>query len=329
MAPADYTDHHFHHIKLISAGDIKEIISMKEAVSLMAQAFASYSGGKCHVPQRYISGIPGLSMDVFFKPVYSENLGRIATKILTQNQSSSRSGKPTIVGVVLLFKASSGEILSLMDGTYITALRTGAASGLATQLLARSEAATAAIFGCGAQGHTQLEAVCCVRPIQRALLYDIDPAASRKMKDDMQMKLGISIEIESDLSKLKEADIICTATNSRTPLFRKADISAGVHINAIGSFKPQMQEIDPGVIRSSRLYVDSIKAVLHESGDLIKPINEGVFGREFVSTEIGELVNGTVDGRRHKEEITLFKSVGIAVQDLYVANAVYNGYKDH
>jgi ornithine cyclodeaminase/alanine dehydrogenase-like protein (mu-crystallin family) len=329
MVPADSSDHDFHHIKLISAGDIKEIVSMKEAVSLMAKAFYCYSSGKCHMPQRYISEIPGLSMDVFFKPVYSDDLGRIAAKILTQKQGSSLSGKPAIVGIVLLLDASSGEILSLMDGTYITALRTGAASGIATQLLARSEAATAAIFGCGAQGYTQLEAVCSVRPIQRAFLYDMDPSASRKMKDEMQVKLGISIEIEGDLSKLKEADIICTATNARNPLFRKADVSAGVHINAIGSFKPQMQEIDPGVIRSSRLYVDSIKAVLHESGDLIKPINEGVFSREFVSTEIGQLVNGSVGGRRHEDDITLFKSVGIAVQDLYVADAVYKGFMDH
>ena len=329
MFPADYSDQDFHHVKLISAADIREIISMKQAVSLMAKAFASYSGGRCHVPQRYISGIRGLSMDIFFKPVYSRDLGRIAAKILTQKEGSSRSGKPSIVGVVLLFDASSGEILSLMDGTYITALRTGAASGIATQLLARSKAATVAIFGCGAQGYTQLEAVCSVRPIQRALLYDTDPSASRKMKAEMQMKLGISIEIETDLSKLKEAEIICTATYSKTPLFRKADISAGVHINAIGSFKPQMQEIDPGVIRSSRLYVDSRKAVLHESGDLIKPINDGIINPEFVSTEIGELVNGTVGGRRHSDEITLFKSVGIAVQDLYVADAVYNGSMDH
>jgi ornithine cyclodeaminase/alanine dehydrogenase-like protein (mu-crystallin family) len=324
MSTAAFPDNFFHKVKLLTAKDIKGLISMEEAISLMGKAFASYSSGKSHVPQRYISDFPGLSMDIFFKPVYCDGLGRIASKILTQKQENTRPDVPTIQGVVLLFDSSTGEILSLIDGTYFTALRTGAASGIATKLLAREDAETVALFGCGAQGRTQLEAVCNVRPIKRALLYDTNPSASLKLHNYMKKELNIRIDIESDLKKLKQADIICTATHSQEPLFRIGEISRGVHINAIGSFKPQMQEIDPEVIKTCSLYVDSRKAVLRESGDLIKPIKNGTITSDFINAEIGDLVNNSVTGRRHEDEITLFKSVGIAVQDLFVANAVYN-----
>jgi len=263
-------------------------------------------------------------MDLFFKPVYSEELGRIALKILTQKKGACHPGITTIVGVVLLLDARSGEILSLIDGTYLTALRTGASSGIATQYLARKDAESVAIFGCGAQGVTQLEAVCNVRPIKRALLYDINADAATKLKAQLQDQLGITLSIEKGLGNLKKADIICTATGSTSPLFSIDEISKGVHINAIGSFKPHMQEISPQIIRACRLFVDSREAVLKEAGDLIKPINEGVVSSTFVRDEIGDLINDECDGRQSPDEITLFKSVGIAVQDLYVANAVYS-----
>jgi ornithine cyclodeaminase/alanine dehydrogenase len=263
-------------------------------------------------------------MDLFFKPVYSEELGRIAVKILTQKKGVSRPGFPTIIGVVLLIDSSSGVILSMVDGTYLTALRTGAASGIATRYLAREDAETVALFGCGAQGVTQLEAVCNVRPIKRALLYDVNSQNALKLKEQLQDQMDISLNIEKDLGNLKMADVICTATGSETPLFSMDEISAGTHINAIGSFKPHMQEISPGIIKACRLYVDSREAVLKETGDLIKPIRDTVIDSTFVRDEIGDLINNEIEGRHSPNEITLFKSVGIAVQDLFVANAVYN-----
>ncbi|MCP4313167.1 MAG: ornithine cyclodeaminase family protein [Bacteroidetes bacterium] len=310
-------------IKIFDSHDVKEIISMGDAINLMEAAFASFSCGGCYAPQRYISDLPGLTMDLFFKPVYSEELGKIAVKILTQKQGASIPGIPTIVGVVLLLDSKSGEVLSMIDGTYLTALRTGASSGIATQYLAQKDAETVAIFGCGAQGVTQLEAVCNVRPIKHAMLYDLDVHAATKLKEQMQDKLDISLSVETSLGNLRKADVICTATGSTTPLFSIDDISVGVHINAIGSFKPKMQEISPRIIQSCRLYVDSREAVLKEAGDLIKPIKKGVIPSTFVRDEIGDLINGESEGRKSPDDITLFKSVGIAVQDLFVADAIY------
>ena len=314
----------FENLKLFDIHDIRKVVSMEDAIWLMEEAYASYSKGTSYVPQPYVSDLPGLTMDLIFKPVYNVDLGKIAVKILTQKQGGAERGFPTIVGVVLLMDSISGEVLSMIDGTYLTALRTGACSGIATRYLAREDSETLAVFGCGAQGATQLEAVCKVRPIKRALLYDINYHTAAKLKAQMQEKLDIKLSVEKSLGKLKTADVICTATGSVAPLFSMDEISRGVHINAIGSFKPHMQEISPRIIQMCRLFVDSREAVLKEAGDLIIPMKEGVIPGTFVRDEIGDLINEECEGRRYPDEITLFKSVGIAVQDLFVANAVYS-----
>ncbi len=160
MTKLSQSDYFFRNIKLLSSADIKRLISMEEAISAMGQAFATYSDGKSQVPQRYVSAVGSAGMDLFFKPAYNEMLGRIAIKILTQKKVGAHKGTPNILGVVLLLDMKTGAILSMLDGAYLTALRTGAASGAATKLLARENSETAAIFGCGAQGKTQLEAIC-------------------------------------------------------------------------------------------------------------------------------------------------------------------------
>jgi len=276
------------------------------------------------MPQRYISSINKL--DLFLKPAYNEKLGRIAVKIITQKKGGNLHGIPSILGVVLLLDLKTGAVLSMMDGAYITALRTGAAGGIATKLLARENAETAAVFGCGKQGETQLEAVCNVRPIKRAFIYDHNIDAAIKLKTEMEEKLNISIHIEKNLENLKQVDIICTATNSENPLFSQKDISKGVHINAIGSYKPNMQELDPLIIKAGKLFVDSRQSVLKESGDLIKPIDEHIFTDRIIVAEIGELINEKTVGRQTDNEITIFKSVGLGVQDLFVANAIFEKF---
>ena len=309
---------------MLNTRKIKSLISMKEAIVAMEQAFASFSDGSSKVPQRYVSGINNL--DLFFKPAYNEKLGRVAVKIITQNRDENLQGIPAILGVVLLLDLKTGAILSMMDGAYITALRTGAAGGIATKFLACKNTDTMAVFGCGAQGKTLLEAICAVRPIKQALLYDINIDAANKVKKEMEVKLNISIRVEKNLEHLKQADIICTATNSEKPLFSLKDISKGVHINAIGSYKPNMQELDPFIIKSGKLLVDSRESVLKESGDLINPIREHIFTDAVIEAEIGEVINKKTSVRKNNDEITIFKSVGLGVQDLFMANAIYEKY---
>ncbi len=317
----------FSDIKKISSDEIKRLVPMAEAIEVMGSAFASYSEGNSHVPQRYVSEVSDAGMDLFLKPAYSKTLGRIAVKILTQKKRGSLAGVPAILGVVLLLDMETGAILSMIDGSYLTALRTGAASGIATKLLSSENSETIAVFGCGVQGRTQLESVCTIRPIKQALLYDPDRDAAEKMRSEMEKKLNISIQVEQNVEKLKKADIICTATNATGPLFGINDISKGVHINAIGSYRPDMQEIDPEILLSGSLFADSGVSVLKESGDLIKPINDGYFSENIIKGDIGEVINLKVKGRIDEDDITIFKSVGLGVQDLFMANTIYNKLK--
>jgi ornithine cyclodeaminase/alanine dehydrogenase-like protein (mu-crystallin family) len=212
-----------------------------------------------------------------------------------------------------------------MDGTYLTALRTGAASGVATDLLARKDARVAAIFGAGAQGRTQLLAVCEVRDIERAWVYDVNPQAAERFAQQMAGKGRVPADLRvasSPAEAVREADVVCTATTSRTPVFADEDLKPGVHVNAVGSFTPEMQEIPGQTVARARIVVCSREVCLAETGDLIIPIREGLITEHDIYAELGEIAAGIKPGRDNAEEITLYKSVGNAVQDVSVARRV-------
>lgn len=311
-------------IRLIKAGEIKQYYTMQQAIDAMHRAFSSLSSGDSFVPQRYVSVLPTNEMTMLFKPAFIEKEQRVTVKILTQRESGNIPGIPTIQGVVLVMDSVTGEMLSIMDGEYITALRTGAASGLATRCFARKDAEVMALFGCGAQGRTQLEAVICERNIKKVLVYDTFKDAADKLIQDMHEKLQIELVFADNNAALKDADIICTATNATAPLFRKEDVKPGVHINAIGSFRPEMQELDPYIIKDAKVFVDQREACLKESGDLIKPITDGIIDQHHIAGDIGEYCLDKIKGRETDDEITVFKSVGVAIQDFAVATDIYN-----
>jgi ornithine cyclodeaminase/alanine dehydrogenase-like protein (mu-crystallin family) len=311
-------------IRIIKAGEIKQHYSMSKAIDAMHRAFYSLSSGESFVPLRFVSELPSNEMLMLFKPAYVEKEKRVTVKFLTQRGSGFMQGIPTIQGIVLVIDADTGEILSMMDGEYITALRTGAASGLATRCFARENAETMALFGCGSQGRTQLEAVVCERNIKKVFVFDKYKDAADIFIKEMKEKLQVNIVYADDISLLKEADIICTATNSTTPLFRKEDVKDGVHINAIGSFQPHMQELDPYLIKDARVFVDQAESCLKESGDLIKPKIEGIIPDNHIAGEIGGYLMNKIAGRQSENEITVFKSVGVAIQDFAVATDIYN-----
>lgn len=311
-------------IRIIKAGEIKQYYSMQKAIDAMEEAFSSLSSGKSFVPLRFVSKLPTNEMLMLCKPAYVEKDKRVSVKFLTQRASGPIPGIPTIQGIVMVIDAVTGEILSIMDGEYLTALRTGAASGLATRYFARKDAETMALFGCGTQGRTQLEAVVCERAIKKVLVFDTHQDIAEQFILEMQDKLQLELVYADDTSVLKEADVICTATNATSPLFRKEDVKKGVHINAIGSFQPNMQELDPYLVRDAKVYVDQTDACLKESGDFIKPIKEGIITEHHIVGEIGDYPLNKISGRESEDEITLFKSVGVAIQDFAVATDIYN-----
>lgn len=310
--------------RIIKAGDIKKFYSMANAIDAMAVAFASLSAGESYVPMRYVTKLPTNELLMLFKPAYMAKEKRVSVKFLTQRESGFIAGIPTIQGIVLVIDSITGEILSIMDGEYLTALRTGAASGLATRCFARKNAQTLALFGCGSQGKTQLEAVICEREIKKILIFDTNKELAEKFIIDMQKRFNIEMIFATDTRLLKEADIICTATNSQKPLFKREDIKEGVHINAIGSFQPHMQELDPLVIKDARVFLGQAEPCLKESGDLIKPILENLIDESHIAGEIGGFLLNKISGRESEKQITVFKSVGVAIQDYAVATDIYN-----
>lgn len=311
-------------IRIIKAGEIKQFYSMPRAIDAMGRAFTSLSSGEGYVPMRFVSKLPGNELILLFKPAFVEKERKVTIKFLTQRETGPIPGIPTIQGIVLVIDSVTGEILSIMDGEYLTALRTGAASGLATRCFARQDAQVMALFGCGSQARTQLEAVICEREIKKVLVFEPNEELGRQFISAMEKKFNLEMVYTVDTKQLKEADIICTATNSNQPLFSRAEIKKGVHINAIGSFQPHMQELDPRLILDAKVFVDHAEACLKESGDLIKPILEGIITENHIAGEIGDFLLNRITGRETKNQITLFKSVGVAIQDYAVATDVYN-----
>jgi len=311
-------------IRIIKAGEIKQYYSMKQAIHAMERAFTALSSGECYVPDRIVTGLPANELLMLFKPAFVEKDKRVTIKFLTQRESGLIPGIPTIQGIVLVIDSLTGEILSIMDGEYLTALRTGAASGLATRCFARKDARNLALFGCGTQGRTQLEAVLCEQDIKRIMVFDTNKELAHQFVSEMEKKFNVEMVLSSDTRQLKEVDIICTATNATAPLFKREEVKKGVHINAIGSFQPHMQELDPVIIRDARVFLDKAEVCLKESGDLIKPILEGIISENHFAGEIGDFLLNRISGRESEEQITLFKSVGVAIQDYTVATDIYN-----
>lgn len=284
----------------------------------MREAFGQLSAGLARVPVRLrLEAESGVTL---FMPAYLDRTQDLGAKIVSFYPNNPQRGLPAISAVVLVLDSQTGFPTALMEAGYLTALRTGAASGLATDLLARRDASVVTIFGAGAQAPTQIEAVRAVRPIREVRIV----ARRRESADRLAKQIeGVDVRILDDRSAaLAGADIVIAATTSSTPVFDGHDVEPGTHINGIGSYTPEMQEVDATVVQRARIVVDSREAALKEAGDLIIPIEQGLIRTEDVDTELGEIVNGTKAGRTSDSEITFFKSVGVAVQDVAVARRV-------
>jgi ornithine cyclodeaminase len=291
---------------------------MSEAIAGMKEAFAQLSAGKATVPLRGRVDVPAYKGVSLFMPAYLAGREDLAVKVVSVYPENVERNEPVIYAMVLVLDAATGRPLALLEGGSLTAIRTGAGSGAATDLLARPDAQTATIFGSGVQARTQLEAVCTMRNITSVRVCSLDLAQAHEMAQSLA---GIgpipnNIRIVTDAQKaVSGADIICTATTSRTPVFDGRDLKPGTHINAIGSFMPDVQEVDSVTIRRSLVVVDSREAALAETGDLIIPLNAGDIDDDHIHAELGEIVNGQKPGRSDQQQITFYKSVGVAVQD--------------
>ena len=313
---------------ILSAEDVRQAVPMPEAMDAVASAFAQLSNDQAEVPLRPHVAVPPSDGLLLVMPAYLSESGALGVKLLTLFlHNPERHQMPSINALVILFDTENGQPLALMDGGWLTALRTGAASGVATRLLARQDARTLALFGAGGQALPQAWATCVARPIERIWLVNRTPTHAERLAEQLR---GFGSPIPADVrvassagEALREADVICCATASPTPIFDDADLRPGTHINGVGAYRSTMQEVPAATVSRARVFVDQRRAAWAEAGDLVIPREQGLIDESHIAGELGELVLGRVAGRADDNQITFFKSVGNAVQDAAVAQLAF------
>ena len=303
----------------------KSLIDMNEAIECAARALKEFSASGTVTPIRSSLPFYDSRNTALVMPSIAENLGTLGVKVVSVAPTNTRAGKKTINGIVLLLDFETGEPLALLDGAYLTMVRTGAISGIATKYLARKDSKILSVIGTGGQSVGLVEAVLAVRDIERIIVTNRTEQKAVKFADYISEKYHKHVQVCIDPNEaITEADIIVTATNSSTPVFSET-LKKGVHVNAIGSYKPTMQELPSQAISiAGKVVVESKEAALGETGDLQIPIKEGVFKQSEIYAELGEIINGELPGRENDEEITLFKSVGLAIVDIVTAKYIYD-----
>ncbi len=310
---------------LLSDRDVERILDMKECIEVVEEAFKNLGLGNAIMPLRTTMPIEEFNGVVLIMPSYIKGLNALATKIVTFYPDNAKLKLPIVNAYVIVNNPKTGVVEAIIEANHLTAMRTGAVSGVATKYLAREDADTLAIIGCGVQARTQLWAVITVRNIREIRAYDIDRKRReefvREARERFQLKV---ISTENVKEAIEGADIIVTATTSSTPVINYEWIKPGTHINAIGAFRPDMREIDGKTVLNAKIVVDLREAALKEAGDIIIPIQEKLISRDHIYAELSELILRKKPGRVSESEITLFKSVGLAIQDSSVANHILN-----
>ncbi|MGH7712839.1 MAG: ornithine cyclodeaminase family protein [Gemmatimonadaceae bacterium] len=312
------------HTLVLSHTDVVRLLPMATCIDLMADALEAASKGQAVLPLRQVVRLPDTPNAFALMPaLLGDALG---AKIITVFPGNDTTPYESHIGVVLYFETTNGQLRAIIDASSITAIRTAAVSGLATQLLARKDAGDLTLLGAGVQALTHLEAMACARPLRRVRVWS--RSEERRAAFTRQAKSRLGVDVEACLTPrdaVQGADIICTVTASREPVLLGEWLSPGVHINAVGGSIPRARELDTTAVAGARLFVDRRESAMNEAGDFLVPRNEGAITDAHIRGEIGELVAGTVDGggRTHEDEITLFKSLGLAVEDVACAAYLY------
>lgn len=300
---------------VLSADDLRRALPMPDAIETMKDAFAALSSGEADVPLRTVLDVPSRDAVSLAMPAHLPGRG-LGTKLVSVFPPNREQGKAVVNGLVIALDPTTGEPLALTDGTFLTAWRTGAASGAASDLLAKPDARVAALIGCGAQAQTQALAIDAVRDLEVIRVYARTAENVETFVDAMAPQLQARLEASPDPQHaVEDADIVCTATTSSTPVFDGQHLAPGCHVNGVGSYHAQMQEVDAVTVQRSRVFVDQHLAAQAEAGDLLIAEAQGATHHDRW-TELGDVVRGVAAGRRDAEEVTFFKSVGNAVQDI-------------
>ena len=311
---------------LLSKSQVASILDMRTTIEIVEKAFAELYEGTAVMPLRTPILVPNSNGVALFMPAYMKNIGALGAKIVTVFKDNPKEFKlPTVLGTITILDEKTGKALSIMDGGFITAMRTGAVSGIATKYMANPDAKIASIIGSGIQAKAQVWATCEVKKFDKYYVFSLDhPDNIDNFCSEMQEKHNVRfIRANAIEEAVCEADVLTLATSAANPIIDGDWIKSGCHINGIGAHAPLMREIDEKTILKSRIIADQTTACLAEAGDIIIPIKEGKCNESIIKGDLGGVITGRIAGRDTHSEITIFKSVGLAIQDVSTALAVY------
>ena len=310
-------------VLIVSQQEVRELLRMEECIDVMADALAALTRGEAVMPLRGLAGMPEQAGLLAWMPSLLPASNVMGIKVISvfPNEGTELESHQ---GAVLLFEATRGQLLAVVDASEVTAIRTAAVSGLATRLLARPDADDLAILGSGTQARTHLEAMTAVREIRRVRVWSRDPDHARIFAESVSGQRGLSVEVSVSVREAVEgASIICTTTSATEPILEGRWLSPGAHVNAVGFAGPTGRELDAEAVARARLFADRRESIQSEAGDFLLAKSEGAVADEHVVGELGEVLLGKVKGRTSPEQITLFESLGLAIEDLAAVNHVY------
>jgi ornithine cyclodeaminase len=311
-------------VRIVTQGDVPALLPMAECVEVMAEALMTLARGNAVLPLRSLVRLPDRPGLLGLMPAYLGAPAIMGLKVVTVMPQNHGTPYDSHQGAVLIFEVEHGRLLAVVDGSSVTAIRTAAVSGVATRALAREDAGDLAILGSGVQAVTHLEAMRAVRRLRRVRVWSRDPGRAREFagRESGRQRLRIEVAV-SARAAVEGADLVCTTTSSREPVLEGAWLAPGVHINAVGACFKDTRELDTAAVKGARLVVDRRESALSESGDFLIARSEGAIGDDHIVGELGEVLLGTVPGRRTPGERTLFKSLGIAIEDLAAAHHIW------
>lgn len=304
-------------MKIVEKEEVFARLDMATCIGLMREAMMLLEEGKAMQPVRSICKFP--QGEAFgFMPAYLGKEDCFGAKVLSAFPQNAGTGYPSHIGYVILFESVHGTCVGMADAGAITQIRTGAVSGVATDLLARKDAKKLCIIGTGAQGRSHLEAMLTVRPqIEEVCVYDLNPQSAERYREEMEAKFGREITICSSVREAaQDCDIVCTVTPSKEAYLTRDMIRPGAHVNAVGTFSPTTREAASDLVAASALYADQVEAMKKESGEYLIPLSEGLITEAHIRGSIGQVLLGQAPGRTDDDQITLFDALGLAVEDV-------------
>ena len=311
-------------VLIVSQEEVPRLLPMPACMEAMERALSALARGEAQLPLRSILWMPEKVGALGLMPAHLAPDKVLGVKAITFFHGNEGTALDTHQGAVLLFEAERGRLLAVIDATSVTAIRTAAVSGVATKLLAREDACDLALVGSGVQARTHLEAIMLVRKLRRVRVVSLSFDRAKRFAERERVRRGISVEpVPTVREAVEGADLVCTVTSAREPIVEGAWLSPGAHVNAVGSSAPFARELDTAAVVRSRLYVDRRESTLNEAGDFLTPKKEGAIGDDHIVGEIGEVLIGKIAGRRSNDEITLFKSLGLAIEDVAAARHIY------